>query len=61
MILKASRLHYVRGFDNGAKHELIGRFRTREQAQTEAPNGLRASNRNLSNSFACHGRRFSSV
>lgn len=35
-IVKASGLHYVRVVDNGAKHELIGPFRTREQAQTEA-------------------------
>lgn len=35
-IVKASGLHYVQVFDNGAKHELIGPFRTREQAQAEA-------------------------
>jgi hypothetical protein len=35
-IVGASGLHYVRVFHNGAKHELIGPFRTREQAQTEA-------------------------
>jgi hypothetical protein len=35
-IVKASGLHYVRVFDNGARHELIGPFRTREQAQIEA-------------------------
>ena len=35
-IVKASGLHYVQVYDNGAKHELIGPFRTREQAQAEA-------------------------
>lgn len=35
-IVVASGLHYVRVYDNGAKHELVGPFRTREQAQTEA-------------------------
>jgi hypothetical protein len=35
-IVKASGLHYVRVFEHGAKHELIGPFRTREQAQIEA-------------------------
>jgi hypothetical protein len=34
-IVGASGLHYVRVFDNGAKHELIGPFRTRDQAQPE--------------------------
>ncbi|CAN7679786.1 hypothetical protein LJR231_005469 [Phyllobacterium sp. LjRoot231] len=35
-MVKANGLHYVQVHDNGAKHELIGPFRTREQAQTEA-------------------------
>jgi hypothetical protein len=35
-IVKASGLHYVQVYDNGAKHELIGPFRTRELAQGEA-------------------------
>jgi hypothetical protein len=35
-MVKANGLHYVQVYDNGAKHELIGPFRTREQAQTEA-------------------------
>ncbi len=35
-IVKANGLHYVQVYDNGAKHELIGPFRTREQAQAEA-------------------------
>ncbi|CAN7719949.1 hypothetical protein LJR231_006101 [Phyllobacterium sp. LjRoot231] len=35
-LVKANGLYYVRVYDNGAKHELIGPFRTREQAQAEA-------------------------
>lgn len=35
-IIIATGLHYVQVRDNGAKHELIGPFRTREQAQSEA-------------------------
>jgi hypothetical protein len=35
-MVKANGLHYVQVYDNGTKHELIGPFRTREQAQTEA-------------------------
>jgi hypothetical protein len=35
-MVKANGLHYVQIYDKGAKHELIGPFRTREQAQAEA-------------------------
>jgi len=34
-MVKANGLHYVQVYENGAKHELIGPFRTREQAGTE--------------------------
>jgi hypothetical protein len=34
-IVVATGLHYVQVNDRGVKHELIGPFRTREQAQAE--------------------------
>jgi len=39
-MVKANGLHYVQVYDNGAKHERIGPFRTREQAQAEAAKWL---------------------